>query len=82
MLGDSMLGYPPNLFPNFTYVPTTELDTLSNTNTLTKVYPFDDFQMTNDSVLLLGPMQLNETFAMVSLTLPILNNTDILGFMT
>jgi len=85
MLGDPGLGYPPMLYPNLTYQPTTEVDPTDNTTNLTKVYAFPDLQLNASSVVFLGPLQVNASFAMVSLTLPIINNTsnvDILGYMT
>lgn len=66
-------GMPSMLFPNITY-------------TADGPTAFDgDFKFEIDSTLLLGPIQVNTTFAMVSITLPIINNTsatDILGYMT
>lgn len=85
MLGDPELGFPPSLYPNLTYVPTTEPDPADNSANLTRVFAFPDLELNNVSSLLLGPLQINKTFAIVSLTLPIINNTssvDILGFMT
>ena len=85
MLGDPGLGFPRSLYPNLTYVSTTEPDPTDRSANLTRVFAFPDLEMSNVSSLLLGPLQVNETFAMVSLTLPIINNTssvDTLGFMT
>jgi osomolarity two-component system, sensor histidine kinase SLN1 len=85
MLGDPGLGFPPTLYPNLTYVPTTEPDPTDQSTNLTRVFAFPDLELSNLSSLLLGPLQVNETFAMVSLTLPIINNTsnvNILGFLT
>lgn len=85
MLGDPGRGYPSNLYPNLTYVPTSEPDPADQSANLTRVFAFPDLELNNLSSLLLGPFQVNETFAMVSITLPIINNTsnvDILGFMT
>jgi osomolarity two-component system, sensor histidine kinase SLN1 len=85
MLGDVGAGYPPSLYPNLTYIVTDEVDPTDNSTNLTKVYAFPDFPLNSSSLLLLGPLQINDTYSMVSLTLPIINNTsnvDILGFMT
>lgn len=64
---------PSMLYPNISYTPDGPT-------------AFDgDFKFGLDSILLLGPIQVNTTFAMVSITLPIINNTsatDILGYMT
>jgi osomolarity two-component system, sensor histidine kinase SLN1 len=73
------------LYPNLTYVPTTQADPTDSATNLTKVYAFPDFQLDTTSALLLGPLQVNSSFGLVSLTLPMINNTDaadLLGFMT
>lgn len=85
MLGEPGLGYPPSLYPNFTYISTADVDPTDNSSNFTAVYAFGDFLMNQSSTLLLGPLQINSSFALVSLTLPIINNTsavDILGYMT
>lgn len=46
---------------------------------------FADYPLNNTAALLLGPMAINNSYALVSLTLPIIDNTDkvsVLGFMT
>ncbi|KAE8353098.1 hypothetical protein BDV28DRAFT_133888 [Aspergillus coremiiformis] len=78
-LGDEGLGYPSILYPNLTY---TQASTRGNSTTANA---FPDYTLGSSSTLLLGPMTINETFSLVSLTLPIVNNTsdtDILGYMT
>ncbi|KAK4865454.1 hypothetical protein LT330_009242 [Penicillium expansum] len=78
-LGNDGLGYPPSLYPNLTYVGG------SGDNDSTIVYPFSDYTLGLDSALLLGPLKVNNSFSLLSLTLPIVNNTsdtEILGFMT
>jgi osomolarity two-component system, sensor histidine kinase SLN1 len=85
MFGDPGPGFPTMLYPNITYIETDEVDPMDNTANLTYVYAFPDFPLNITSSLLLGPLQINDTYSMVSLTLPIINNTsnvDILGFMT
>ncbi|KAJ5544450.1 CheY-like superfamily [Penicillium sp. DV-2018c] len=77
-LGDEGLGYPPSLYPNLTYRSTSG-------NASTIVYSFSDYTLGLDSALLLGPLKVNSSFSLVSLTLPIVNNTsrtEVLGFMT
>jgi osomolarity two-component system sensor histidine kinase SLN1 len=77
-LGNDGLGYPPSLYPNLTYRSVSENDT-------TIVYSFSDYTLGLDSALLLGPLKVNSSFSLVSLTLPIVNNTsntEVLGFMT
>lgn len=80
-LGDnSTLGFPPNLYPNLTY-------STMNLNSTFKISQasFADQMITSNQPLLLGPWMLNETYGLVSITLPIINNTssvDVLGFLT
>jgi osomolarity two-component system sensor histidine kinase SLN1 len=77
MLGDDGLGYPPALYPNLTY--------RAGNNGSAVVYAFSDYILGLDSTLLLGPLKVNSSFSLVSLTVPIVNNTsntDIMGFMT
>ena len=68
-LGDDGIGYPPGLYPNFTY---------TNTDTLYEgaIVP---------PTLFLGPLLVNESYALSSITMPIINNTsvsEILGWLT
>ncbi|KAG2026633.1 hypothetical protein GB937_001418 [Aspergillus fischeri] len=79
MLGDEGLGYPPALYPNLTY------SAASDGSTTTDVYAFSDYKLGLDTSLLLGPLPINSSFSLVSVTVPIINNTsatDILGYMT
>ena len=72
MLGDSGPGYPEALYPNITY-----------NNGVASA--FGDYPLNQSASLVLGPLQINNTFALVSLTLPIIDNSNksnILGFMT
>ncbi|KAL5000168.1 Two-component system protein B [Aspergillus recurvatus] len=74
MLGDEGLGYPPSLYPNLTED--------SNTD---KIYAFGSVSVTMNQPLLLGPLATNDSFSLVSLSLPIINNTsaaEILGYIT
>lgn len=77
-LGHPGLGYPPSLYPNLTYRATGK-------GANPTVYAFADYTFGLASALLLGPLKVNSSFSLVSLTLPIVNNTsntEILGFMT
>ncbi|RHZ43997.1 putative sensor histidine kinase/response regulator TcsB/Sln1 [Aspergillus thermomutatus] len=79
MLGDEGLGYPPALYPNLTY------SAASDGSNTTDVYAFADYKLGLDTALLLGPLPINSSFSLVSVTVPIINNTsatDILGYMT
>jgi osomolarity two-component system sensor histidine kinase SLN1 len=79
MLGDEGLGYPPALYPNLTY------SAASDGSSTTDVYAFSDYKLGLDTALLLGPLPINSSFSLISVTVPIINNTsatDILGYMT
>ena len=85
MLGDAGVGYPPMLYPNLTYVQTGGEGNSEASVNVTQVYAYPDLILNTTSSLFLGPLQVNSTFAIVSLTLPIINTTsasDLLGFMT
>lgn len=83
---DTDLGFPAALYPNVTYNSSTGTpDEMDPSINATLVTAFSDFPLNASSVLLLGPMQVNNTFALISMTLPILDNTNpaiVLGFMT
>lgn len=69
---DSAYGYPPTLYPNLTY----------STSSPAR---YNDFILYLNSTLFLGPWFVNSTYALVSLTMPIVNNTDrdqVLGYTT
>lgn len=73
-------GFPIPLYPNLTYTTTTRDGKVSKT-----VKAFSKYNLNASTVMLLGPFQVNETFSLVSMTLPIFNSTskvDILGYMT
>lgn len=79
MLGEEGLGYPPALYPNLTYVAA------SDGSSTTDAYAFSDYKLGLDTALLLGPLPINSSFSLISVTVPIINNTsatDILGYMT
>ena len=79
-LGDDGLGFPPELYPNLTYTSSIVNATYNISNAF-----FQGDPLYPKSTLLLGPWQVNESIALVSLTLPIINNTsaaDVLGWIT
>ncbi|KAJ0119346.1 hypothetical protein J7T55_013584 [Diaporthe amygdali] len=84
-LGDADGGFPPSLYPNITYNDTGVPSTNSpSTNTFT-AYAFSGIQLNQGNGLLLGPLMINETFALISLTIPIRSISQpgfILGYMT
>ncbi|KAL4928998.1 putative sensor histidine kinase/response regulator TcsB/Sln1 [Aspergillus undulatus] len=74
MLGDEGLGYPPSLYPNLTQGANSD-----------GIYAFGDVPITMSRPLLLGPLATNISFSLLSLTVPIINNTsaaDVLGYIT
>ncbi|KAJ5485503.1 Two-component system protein B [Penicillium diatomitis] len=73
--------FPPSLYPNITY---SESSTKGGTSS-PAAYAFPDYPLNLHTALLLGPLWVNDSFSLVSLTLPIVNNTsdtELLGFMT
>jgi osomolarity two-component system, sensor histidine kinase SLN1 len=83
MLGDPGAGYPSMLYPNLTYTVTSDPEDHSANITIVNAFP--DVELTSSAHLLLGPMKINNTFSIFSLTLPIISLSDsdnILGFMT
>lgn len=84
-LGDPEFGYPAALYPNITYNSTAMPDPMDPSRNATAVYAFMDTPLNASSVLVLGPMQVNTSFALLSMTLPIVDNSNsqiVLGFMT
>jgi osomolarity two-component system sensor histidine kinase SLN1 len=75
--GDVPYGYPPDLYPKFT----TFQDATSN-QTLAQ---YDGRNITTSNYLLSGPYHVNSSLSLLSITMPIINNTssiDTLGWLT
>lgn len=73
-------GYPAELYPNLTY-----LDPPSNAAADSPLVSYGDVDLNASSMLILGPWSVNDTFSLVSLTLPIVSNSneqDVLGWLT
>jgi osomolarity two-component system sensor histidine kinase SLN1 len=71
----SPYAFPPDLYPNLTYFSENGVQHAR----------YEDKVITKDSTLLLGPLAINDTFSLLSLTMPIMNNsatTDALGYLT
>ncbi|KAI1455287.1 putative histidine kinase SlnCl1 [Annulohypoxylon moriforme] len=86
ILGDNSSGYPPMLYPNITYYNSTDPDPGYPNHTAVVARPFPDIRI-DSSVdgLVLGPLIVNESFALISLTIPIrsiVRDDVILGYMT
>lgn len=69
LLGDDDGGFPPSLYPNITYnntgVPSTNFP---DTPTFA-AYAFPDIRLSQTDGLFLGPLVINESLALVSLTI-------------
>lgn len=80
-LGDDDLGYPPALYPNLTYYSTDY-----NSSFRVARATFDGATLgPSSTTVMLGPWLVNSTFSLVSMTMPIINNTsaiDVLGWLT
>lgn len=81
---DGENSYPTPLYPNITFE---NQGTRNPENNLTewKAYTFGNISMTNSEGVLLGPMAVNETYALLSVTLPIRDYEQpdfTLGFLT
>ena len=79
-LGDNGTGYPPAAFPNLTFTSTVINNTFNRSNAFWNGQP-----LYSNSTILLGPWLLNESFALMSITVPVVNDTaidDILGWIT
>ncbi|KJZ68240.1 hypothetical protein HIM_12369 [Hirsutella minnesotensis 3608] len=84
-LGDAQYGFPSSLYPNLTY------ESLGYPNPYVPSTPafvanaFPGVRLSDNIGLLLGPLIVNETFALISLTIPIRSlaiHNFILGYMT
>lgn len=73
LLGDPEYGFPPMLYPNLTYGEPG-----------TPVTAFPNVTIMRDRHLLLGPLQINDSYALISLTMPIIGiqNKRTIGYMT
>lgn len=83
-LGDADLGYPSNLYPNFTYTDL-EVDGVQEAGAMYNGDVMSPSSSEANNVLVLGPWPLNSTFALMSITIPMINNTsasDVLGWLT
>ncbi|KAI0472966.1 osmosensing histidine protein kinase SLN1 [Xylariaceae sp. FL0804] len=83
---DTDLGYPPSLYPNLTYYPSQDPDPYNPGQNAVVARPFPGVRIDGSSGgLILGPLVINETYALVSLTLPIRqigDSQNVLGYMT
>ncbi|KAK2625748.1 hypothetical protein QTJ16_005060 [Diplocarpon rosae] len=86
MLGDdSDLGYPMALYPNITYTKIDAPDPMDPSVNATRATAFADLPLNETSQILLGPVRVNDSYALLSLTLPITDNSNksnVLAYMT
>lgn len=79
-LGDNGTGYPVELYPNFTYTSTVVNSTFNQSDAF-----WNGEQLYDNSTIFLGPWLLNGSFALLSVTVPVVNDTssaDILGWVS
>ncbi|KAK3328518.1 hypothetical protein B0T19DRAFT_449958 [Cercophora scortea] len=87
-LGDPVYGFPPSLYPNITYVDLGRMNPYMTSTRSFSASVFPGVSLGNGSDgsgVLLGPLVINSTFALISITVPvrmIQNNGYILGYMT
>lgn len=77
-LGDPGLGYPSELYPNLTYSPFEGNYSVNHSTTYYLGKP-----LTEQTVLIIGPYTINQSFSMFSVTLPIIanNTTNLIGWL-
>lgn len=68
-LGDADGGFPPSLYPNITYNDTGMPSTNNPSTNRFAAYAFSGVRLNQDNGLLLGPLMINESFALISLTI-------------
>lgn len=84
-LSDTPEGYPPALYPNITYEDLGRQNQYRNNTRAYAANAFPGVRITTNGGLLLGPLILNDTAALMSITVPIRFNQQqefILGYMT
>jgi len=86
-LSDTASGYPPSLYPNITYQPLNKTNPWVNTPAFAAI-AFPGVSLGNGSDgegILLGPLVVNSTFALISITVPVRKIGTpgyIIGYMT
>lgn len=84
-LGDGDSGYPPSLYPNITYRDLGHPNPYDPSVPAVSASAFPGVLLSDSRGLLLGPLMVNESFALISLTIPIRSmklSGFILGYMT
>ncbi|KAK5994304.1 Two-component system protein B [Cladobotryum mycophilum] len=84
-LSDTEFGYPPSLYPNITYMNLGYPNPYVPSTPAFGAYAFPGVNLTGGGGLVLGPLIINETYALISLTVPVRSFSIanfILGYMT
>ncbi|KAL0942219.1 osomolarity two-component sensor histidine kinase sln1 [Colletotrichum truncatum] len=84
-LSDTPEGYPPDLYPNITYEDLGRQNQFRNNTRAFAANAFPGVRISTNGGLLLGPLVINETAALMSITIPIRYNQQqdfIIGYMT
>ncbi|KAK2027731.1 hsp90-like protein [Colletotrichum zoysiae] len=84
-LSDTPEGYPTELYPNITYEDLGRPNQYRNNTRGFAAYAYPGVRITTNGGLLLGPVVINETTALMSITVPIRYNLQpefVLGYMT
>jgi osomolarity two-component system sensor histidine kinase SLN1 len=84
-LSDTTYGYPPMLYPNITYQDMGYPSPYLASEEFFSANAFPGVALANNGGLLLGPLVINETYALLSITIPVRSNDTpgfILGYMT
>ena len=79
-LGDNGTGYPAQLYPNLTFTSTVINSTFNQSDAF-----WNGQRLYENTTIFLGPWLLNGSFAILSLTVPVVNDTsseDTLGWIT
>ncbi|KAL7796377.1 hypothetical protein V8C43DRAFT_23837 [Trichoderma afarasin] len=84
-LSDTEYGYPLSLYPNITYTSLGYPNPYVPSTPAFGAYAFPNVNLSTGGGLVLGPLVINETFALISLTIPVRSyaiSGFILGYMT
>ncbi|OAA77113.1 CheY-like superfamily [Akanthomyces lecanii RCEF 1005] len=84
-LSDTEFGYPPSLYPNITYQTLNHPNPYIPSETAVAASAFPGVLLSDGRGLILGPLAINQTFALISLTIPIRSLQHqgfILGYLT
>lgn len=84
-LSDTEYGYPPSLYPNITYQNMGHQNPYVPSTPAVSASAFPGVLLSDSRGLLLGPLMINQSFALISLTFPIRSYSIqhfILGYMT